>query len=71
MALSLHIQLFVILDHPPEHPNHWAVKDRNSGHVYLADSLEAARATVKELRPGAIRLGCRRERDPKVIEVWL
>lgn len=70
---------WVVYDHPTDFPSKWVVRRWTIGpgvmncdsEVHLFDSLDAARAHVFGVYPGAYRLDRQPDDDPNICEVWL
>lgn len=76
---KLGVHLFVVYDHPIDHPNHVVIREQFicphghwhvSEHANLYISLEAAREFIHSCPMRLVRIPRHRLDDPKIVETW-
>lgn len=73
------LSMWVIYDHPKDYPGNFVVREWKIGPNYstpvkaakVVDTLDEARAAIRELNPDATQLDRREDDDPVITETWL
>jgi hypothetical protein len=73
------MSLFTIYDHPKDFPDHFVVRrftvDKRgaiaTGDRWNCENIDAARAVIRDLLPGAICFARSPEDDAVIVETWL